>query len=637
MRTFAQKSNASQQTVSAMSMIPSRATFGQSRDIQSFVHVPRTISNQALQRLLKSRTHNLESVPANNESLGIVQKKTETGIVPEIEPETEARIRGLHGSGRELPAAERAFFEPRFGHDFSQVRVHTGAHASETVGAVNARAFTVGRDIVFGTGQYSNDTPAGRRLLAHELTHTIQQGAVTNTHASGGLNNSQVSEGVSGSSLQRVADKSNMPNTTACNRQDPAPGRPTGTHIMFGQNDQTLDGVDTTLIAAEYASWNARGGVDTITVDGFASTEGGSYINWIISCNRAEVVKAEFIRLGVPDNMVITVAHGETEEFSPTTLPANRQAVISMPQFVLPTPPSTCPPGENCCPTSITESHTLTTDCTNGIVVAANNIRLDCAGHTLTGSAPAGPPDVRQRDFSEGINLTDRTGVTVTNCRVTNFGMGFALRNATTNTFTNNRVFGNARDGFDLNDSNSNTFINNTVNGNDLNGIELDRSQENIFIKNIVNGNEDGFDLDEGDDNSPRNVFTSNIANENRRDGFRIRSDGNTFTGNIANNNEDGFHIEGTAAGNVFTQNTANSNREEGFDLQLPACVLTQNTAIGNTGDGFQVRSNNNIFTDNTANSNGDEDLDVGAGSTGNTCRRNTFANARGRCLPQFR
>ncbi|MGH8563233.1 MAG: eCIS core domain-containing protein [Gammaproteobacteria bacterium] len=74
-----------------------------------------------------------------------------------------------------LPQSLRAFFEPRFGYDFSQVMVHTGAQAANFARAVNARAFTVGNDIVFGAGQYRPNTPAGHKLIAHELVHTLQQ------------------------------------------------------------------------------------------------------------------------------------------------------------------------------------------------------------------------------------------------------------------------------------------------------------------------------------------------------------------------------------------------------------------------------------------------------------------------------
>jgi hypothetical protein len=65
----------------------------------------------------------------------------------------------------------------RFGHDFGNVRIHTDAQAAESAHAVNALAFTVGNHVVLGAGQYSPQTRAGRELLAHELTHVVQQGA----------------------------------------------------------------------------------------------------------------------------------------------------------------------------------------------------------------------------------------------------------------------------------------------------------------------------------------------------------------------------------------------------------------------------------------------------------------------------
>jgi 3D (Asp-Asp-Asp) domain-containing protein len=81
----------------------------------------------------------------------------------------------LRSSGEPLDASTRAFMEPRFGHDFSRVRVHTDGQAAESAGAMNALAYTVGRDVVFGRGQYAPDSRAGSKLLAHELTHVVQQ------------------------------------------------------------------------------------------------------------------------------------------------------------------------------------------------------------------------------------------------------------------------------------------------------------------------------------------------------------------------------------------------------------------------------------------------------------------------------
>jgi hypothetical protein len=81
----------------------------------------------------------------------------------------------LSSPGQQLDTETRSFFEPRFGRDFSHVRVHTDDTAAESAHAVNSLAYTVGRDIVFGARQYAPGSAAGRRLLAHELTHTIQQ------------------------------------------------------------------------------------------------------------------------------------------------------------------------------------------------------------------------------------------------------------------------------------------------------------------------------------------------------------------------------------------------------------------------------------------------------------------------------
>jgi hypothetical protein len=81
----------------------------------------------------------------------------------------------LRSSGQPLDAATRAFMEPRFRHDFSKVRVHADARAAESARAVNALAYTVGPNIVFGAGRYTPATPDGSRLIAHELTHVRQQ------------------------------------------------------------------------------------------------------------------------------------------------------------------------------------------------------------------------------------------------------------------------------------------------------------------------------------------------------------------------------------------------------------------------------------------------------------------------------
>lgn len=99
--------------------------------------------------------------------------------------QAEAEIRRAQGGGMPLPAPLRRFMEPRLRADFSAVRVHTDGRAAGLASRLAARAFAFGRDIFFGRGEFQPETPAGQELIAHELTHTIQQRAVLQRQASG--------------------------------------------------------------------------------------------------------------------------------------------------------------------------------------------------------------------------------------------------------------------------------------------------------------------------------------------------------------------------------------------------------------------------------------------------------------------
>ncbi len=105
------------------------------------------------------------------------QAKGEGGA-PSVSPSVESGINSIRGGGQPLPESTRSFMEPRFGADFSGVRVHTDSNANHLARSINAKAFTLGKDIVFGPGQHSPVTAEGKRLMAHELTHTIQQTGV---------------------------------------------------------------------------------------------------------------------------------------------------------------------------------------------------------------------------------------------------------------------------------------------------------------------------------------------------------------------------------------------------------------------------------------------------------------------------
>ena len=97
---------------------------------------------------------------------------------PEVTPHVEQTIQRMMAGGRPLDSQTRAFFEQRMGADFSQVRIHTDHNAIQTSRDLSARAFTVGNHIVFNRSQYNPQSYTGKHLLAHELTHTIQQTGV---------------------------------------------------------------------------------------------------------------------------------------------------------------------------------------------------------------------------------------------------------------------------------------------------------------------------------------------------------------------------------------------------------------------------------------------------------------------------
>jgi hypothetical protein len=112
-----------------------------------------------------------EQKPGEEEPL---QRSGETSRNETLD-DVEASLSRSKGSGEPLGKDQRAFFEPRFGADFGSVRIHTGGEASRLNRAVSAQAFTHGNDVYFGDGKYNPGSSEGKQLLAHELTHVVQQ------------------------------------------------------------------------------------------------------------------------------------------------------------------------------------------------------------------------------------------------------------------------------------------------------------------------------------------------------------------------------------------------------------------------------------------------------------------------------
>jgi Domain of unknown function (DUF4157) len=115
------------------------------------------------------QTEQLENEPERSGTREIGRGDLSQSVIPPIVHEV------LSSPGRSLDPEVRAFMEPRFGYDFSQVRVHADAEAAESARAVSALAYTAGQNMVFGESKYEPNTRAGRELLAHELAHTLQQ------------------------------------------------------------------------------------------------------------------------------------------------------------------------------------------------------------------------------------------------------------------------------------------------------------------------------------------------------------------------------------------------------------------------------------------------------------------------------
>lgn len=134
----------------------------------------------------------LEADRVADQVMTATSRSAVNGAPPRIQCHTEQATEGsdtapasvhsvLSNSGRPLEPSLRQNMEQRFGYDFSRVRVHSGVTAERSVQDVSANAYTVGNHIVFGAAQFSPDSQSGRRLLAHELTHVVQQGAEVST------------------------------------------------------------------------------------------------------------------------------------------------------------------------------------------------------------------------------------------------------------------------------------------------------------------------------------------------------------------------------------------------------------------------------------------------------------------------
>lgn len=271
-----------------------------------------------------------------------LQMKASPGQIPDVGPDIESRINAMKGGGQPLPVSTRAFFEPRFGYDFSQVRVHNDVRAVETARTLNARAFTTGRDVVFGGGRYAPETVRGRQLLAHELVHTIQQSAFGRRFCAVQypVTIMRLPEQTGSESLtERVGlSASKIPRPTLVRA-----GGGIAATVYFAQNDFLLDSLSFEL--AQTLSEELRFVPNPrIIVDGHASTEGTIEYNRDLSEHRRLAVIAVLRSKLIGTPSFGGKAYGESkpavEEKAKTSAELehqraqNRRAVI----WIMPTP-----------------------------------------------------------------------------------------------------------------------------------------------------------------------------------------------------------------------------------------------------------------------------------------------------------
>ena len=296
------------------------------------------IANQIMRMPESEVQQQVEPEKEGEESL---QTNCSSSEVPEMSPEIAASIQGVQqNAGQPLPPNIRALMEPRFGHNFSQVRIHTGSSASAATRIVNARAFTIGRDIVFGANQYAPSTEKGKRLLAHELTHTIQQNPqkYQSLGTADDLSARQAHEAVNSMvnhkrqivtvhpaslQLQRACGSDAIGSVGGCigvGGQDLDVGSSSDNLYLFIKDcDEFKPNEEMRL--QEFARTILE--TETVEVHGFASEEGDIAFNNNLSCARAQKAAAVVARESASD--ITFYQHGAT----PGARDDRRSAVIT--------------------------------------------------------------------------------------------------------------------------------------------------------------------------------------------------------------------------------------------------------------------------------------------------------------------
>ncbi|MCM3904081.1 MAG: DUF4157 domain-containing protein [Pyrinomonadaceae bacterium] len=304
----------------------------------------------------------------------------------------EAQIDSLHGSGQPLSESARTYFEPRFGRDFGDVRIHANSTGAETAKSINALAYTKGRDIVFGEGQYQPGTHAGRRLLAHELTHVVQQGGSAG----------ELARNPDQQMLQRTCGAPAIGTPVGCT---PDASDPVGDLVLFRIDCDEFSPATEEAKVVDFA--DSMTASDRVNVHGFASTDGDATYNHHLSCARALRAVGVLNAHGIGPSQIDTFEHGGTPgpAAQRRSVVLERQPGVSRPTVpqltavvtTAPTP-GVCgdPPPANIMNFVITWVLSRNSDATNGGFVIQDvtfnwNV-VDCTGTQVPNADPRTSP-----------------------------------------------------------------------------------------------------------------------------------------------------------------------------------------------------------------------------------------------------
>ena len=271
-------------------------------------------ANNIADRVMRMPAQETVPVSSSSHSAGIIQRKCDSCKDDEetiqrkplpsaggITAQSPAHVKNaISSGGRPLDPGTRNFFESRFDRDFSNVRVHTGASAEQSSRDVNAKAYTIGHSVVFGARQFAPETHEGRRLLAHELTHVIQQngGGKSLQNETVSERNGRTDDPVPEWSIDSDSIASNITSVNAgvihrvCGSAEigepigciTSTGVVSGLKYLFQVNcDDFAVGNEADLrMDAEQIQAG-----DTVDIHGLASSEGDAVFNMHLSCARA--------------------------------------------------------------------------------------------------------------------------------------------------------------------------------------------------------------------------------------------------------------------------------------------------------------------------------------------------------------